>query len=134
MGGHVKQWAWVWGTRRPAFSIGFASEKLGPADSGYTVLYDDAPAPEELDEQGQHPDVSVVCLGCLIDDDPDLGRGLDIAREYGLADLDDGGEWIVGDLSRLEPTAQADLCTGTGDNPPRLELLRGRDVANDGRS
>jgi hypothetical protein len=39
----------------------------------------------------------------LIDDHPELGRGLDIAREYGVADLDDDGEWVVGDLSRLEP-------------------------------
>lgn len=30
-------------------------------------------------------------------------RGLDIGREYGVADLDDDGEWVVGDLSRLEP-------------------------------
>ena len=29
------------------------------------------------------------------------GRGLDIAREYGVADLEDG-EWVVGDVSRLE--------------------------------
>jgi hypothetical protein len=29
-------------------------------------------------------------------------RGLDIAREYGVADLDEDGEWVVGDLSRLD--------------------------------
>ena len=45
---------------------------------------------------------TVVHLVCLIDDDPSLGRGLDLAREYGVADLDDDGEWVVGDLSRLE--------------------------------
>jgi hypothetical protein len=43
-----------------------------------------------------------VCLDCLIDDHPELGRGLDIAREYGVADLDDSGEWVVGDVSRLD--------------------------------
>jgi hypothetical protein len=48
----------------------------------------------------QHPGASIVCLGCLIDDNPELGRGLDLAREYGVADLADGG-WVVGDLSRL---------------------------------
>ena len=37
----------------------------------------DAPDPEELNEQGEHPGISIVCLGCLIDDDPLLGRGLD---------------------------------------------------------
>jgi hypothetical protein len=44
-----------------------------------------------------------VCLHCLIDDHPEIGRGLDIAREYGVADLDENGEWGVGDLSRLDP-------------------------------
>jgi hypothetical protein len=24
-------------------------------------------------------------------------------RQYGVADLDDDGEWVVGDLSRLDP-------------------------------
>jgi hypothetical protein len=28
--------------------------------------------------------------------DPELGRGLDIAREYGVADLDEDDEWVVG--------------------------------------
>jgi hypothetical protein len=98
---HAKTWAWVWGSESPAFSIGYESEKLTPADSGYTVLFDDAPDPEELDETGQHPDVSIVCLNCLLDDHPEIGRGLDIAREYGVADLAERGEWVVGDLSRL---------------------------------
>ena len=59
------------------------------------VLYDAMGDREELDEQGQHPDISIVCLGCLIDDHPELGRGLGLAREYGVADLDDDGEWVV---------------------------------------
>ena len=37
-----------------------------------------------------------MCLHCLLDDKPELGRGMDIAREYGVADLDDKGEWVVG--------------------------------------
>ena len=83
----------MWGSEAPAFSVGYTSEKLGPADSGFTVLYADAPDPSELDEQAQHPDVAIVCLDCLIDDDPGLGRGLEIAREHGAADLDDDG-WV----------------------------------------
>jgi hypothetical protein len=31
----------------------------------------------------------------------EISGGLDIAREYGVADLDESGEWVVGDLSRL---------------------------------
>jgi hypothetical protein len=87
----------------PAFSIGYEREKLNATDSGFTVLFSDAPDPDELDEDSRHPAVGIVCLHCLIEDDPELGRGLDIAREYGVADLDESGEWIVGDLSRLEP-------------------------------
>ena len=45
---------------------------------------------------------SLVCLHCLLDDHPGVGRGLDIAREYGVADLGASGEWVVGDLSRLD--------------------------------
>jgi len=37
----------------------------------------------------------------LLEDDPGLARGLDIAFEYGVADLEEDDEWIVGDLSRL---------------------------------
>jgi hypothetical protein len=91
----------VWGTEPPAFSIGY-DKPLGPWDSGLTVLFDDAPDPENVDDPNQHPGITLVCLRCLINDHPELGRGLDIAREYGVADLDDHGEWTVGDLSRLE--------------------------------
>lgn len=64
-------------------------------DSGFSVLFSDAPDPDEV----HGPDdlrISLVCLHCLIDDDPELGRGLDIAREYGVADLDENGEWVHG--------------------------------------
>lgn len=98
---HARTLAWVWGSEPPAFSIGY-EQPMWPGDSGYTVIYSDAPEPDELDEQGQHPDVAIVCLHCLLDDHPDVGRGFDIAREYGVADLHDRGEWVVGDLSRLE--------------------------------
>jgi hypothetical protein len=32
----------------------------------------------------------------LIDDHPEIGRGLDMAREHGAADLAESGEWVVG--------------------------------------
>ena len=41
-----------------------------------------------------------MCLNCLIDDDPSLGRGLDIAREHGVAQIDENDEWVAGDLER----------------------------------
>jgi hypothetical protein len=98
---HAKSLAFVWGSEPPAFSIGW-DIPLGPADSGFTVLFADAPEPEDIDDPNDHPGIALVCLRCLVDDDPALGRGLAIAREYGVADLDDDGEWVVGDLSRLE--------------------------------
>ena len=88
------------GSEPPAFSIGFERELMWPGDSGFTVLFDDAPDPDEI-EGPDDPRISVVHLCCLLDDHPEIGRGLDIAREYGVADLEDG-EWVVGDLSRLE--------------------------------
>ena len=47
------------------------SEKLGPTDSGYRCCTTRCARPGGADEQGQHPDISIVCLGCLIDDHPE---------------------------------------------------------------
>ncbi len=90
----------VWGTEPPAFSIGYC-EPMWPGDSGLTVLFSDAPDPDDV-EVPEHPGISLAHLNCLLDDHPEIGRGLDIAREYGVADLDENDEWVVGDLSRLE--------------------------------
>ena len=38
----------VWGAEPPAFSIGWM-EPLGSWDSGFTVIFDDAPDPEEVE-------------------------------------------------------------------------------------
>lgn len=67
------------------------------------MLFSDAPDPEDVHDVNEHPGISLVCLNCLVDDHPELGRGFDLAREHGVADLDDNGEWQVGDVSRLEP-------------------------------
>jgi hypothetical protein len=91
----------VWGSEPPAFSIGY-ERPMGSGDSGFTVLFDDAPDPQDVPEGGDNlpPGITLVCLHCLIEDHPEIGRGLDIAREYGVADLDDGG-WVLGELMRL---------------------------------
>ena len=98
--GDVRTVAIVWGSEPPCFSIGW-NTPFGPADSGFTVLFDDAPEPEDVEDPTDHPGIALVCLHCLLDDHPEIGRGLDIAREYGVADLDGRGVWVVGDLSRL---------------------------------
>lgn len=97
--------AFVWGTELPAHSIGHDTP-LGPWDSGFTVLFDDAPDPEDVESanvpKGQlPPGITAWCLHCLLDEHPDIGRGLDIAREHCVADLDERGQWVAGDLSRL---------------------------------
>jgi hypothetical protein len=83
----------VLGSEEPAFSIGY-EEPLGAWDSGYTIIFEDAPDPEELEEiDGEGSEL--VCLRCLIDDHPEIGRGLDLAREHGVANLDENGAWVT---------------------------------------
>ena len=45
----------------------------------------------------------MMCLQCLMEEHPEVGPGLDLARRFGVADLDENGRWVVGDLSRLNP-------------------------------
>jgi hypothetical protein len=97
--------AWVLGSEPPAFSIGH-EQPMGSWDSGFTVIFADTPDLEELDDDVLGDGSELVCLDCLIDDHPEIGRGLDIAREYGVADLDEDGEWVVGDLPR-RPTQRS---------------------------
>src|SRR3954447_12935753 len=96
----------VWGSQPPIFSIGH-EEPMGEIDSGFIVLYDDAPTGAELEETSYEnpeddPRVRWICLGCLLEEHPEIGRGLDIARKHRVADLNEDGEWVIGDLSRLE--------------------------------
>jgi hypothetical protein len=60
------------------------------------VLFDNAPDPKDVPEDNptEHPGITLVCLRCLVDDYPEFGHGLDVAREYGAADLDEGGAWV----------------------------------------
>jgi hypothetical protein len=94
-------WVWVWGSEPPAFSIGY-EEPSSPGDSGFTVLFEDAPDPDDVPDTGEHPAIRVMCGRCLLEQHPEVADGLAVAREYGVADLADGGEWMVGDLSRLQ--------------------------------
>lgn len=80
-----------WGCEPPVFSIGFEAERVFENDSGFGILFDDAPDPGEV-EPGD-PRIEWVCLHCLINDHPEIGRGLDLAREYGAADLV-AGVWV----------------------------------------
>jgi hypothetical protein len=63
---------------------------LTPIASWNSGFYLFSVPPNEADDH----ESELVCLDCLLDD-PSLGRGLDIAREYGVADLDEDGEWVA---------------------------------------
>jgi hypothetical protein len=93
----------VWGLEPPAFSIGWMAP-LADWDSGFTVIFQDSPDPEEVDWdcEGLPAGIGATHLACLLEEHPEIGKGLDIAREHLVADLDDHGEWVVGDVSRLE--------------------------------
>ena len=83
----------VWGGRRPVFSIGYDHDAgRSELDSGYTILFDDAPDPSDVSIGDRR--IRWMHLGCLVEDYPEIGRGLDLAREFGAADLDDAGEWV----------------------------------------
>jgi hypothetical protein len=58
-----------------------------PHDSGFTILFTDAP--DELPDPDD-PCVRTVCLHCLIDQHPEAGRGLDLAGKHGEAELLNG--------------------------------------------
>jgi hypothetical protein len=97
---HAKTVAVVWGSQPPAHSVGYC-EPMWPGDSGLTVLFDDAPDPDEV--QPDDPRITLVYLSCLIEDHPELGRAMEIARRFGVVDLDEDGGWIMGNVSRLSP-------------------------------
>jgi hypothetical protein len=58
-------------------------------DSGFAIFSVSA---EEADDHASE----LVHLACLLDDDPTLGRALDLARRHGVAELGADGEWVVG--------------------------------------
>src|SRR5215212_1598677 len=99
---HADAMVFVWGSEPPAFSIGY-EPPASARDSGLTVLFDDAPDPDEVDDPSEHPALKWLCLGCLLEEHPEVGLGLDIARRFGVADLDDDGHWVLGDPAGSMP-------------------------------
>ena len=57
-----------------------------PGQRWFSVVLDDASGPDG-------PKEVPVCVGCLLDQHPRLGRGLDIALEHRGAEWVDG-EWV----------------------------------------
>lgn len=66
-----------------------------PWDSGLAVWSVPHGAADDVDS-------AVVCLECLLEDHPEVGRGMDLAREHGEA-IYDGSDWISGASSATLP-------------------------------
>jgi hypothetical protein len=62
-----------------------------PQDSGFALLGDEAL--ELLPDNIPDERLITVCLHCLIDQHPDVGKGLDVARQTGKAIRDDD-DWL----------------------------------------
>ena len=97
----------LYGSEPPAFSIGYERDTIAPSDSGFTVLFSDAPDPKDIDVADVLNNRELVGVGYrdlaeLLKEHSEIAPGLDIAFEYGVADRNEDGEWVVGDLSRLE--------------------------------
>ena len=87
----------VAGSVPPVVSVSWEPPK-SPIDSGYCVLFSDVDP-----DDGEAADAEFVCMHCLVDDHPEIGVAFDFAREHGQVDLDEDGEWVVGDPGRLDP-------------------------------
>lgn len=94
---HNHKAAFTVGSQPPIIGILWSQPEPGQSwDAGFMLLYDDAPEHgSELAEDDER--VRLICLDCLLDEQPGIGRGLDLARRHGTADLTDDGEWIAGD-------------------------------------
>jgi len=84
------------GTRPPIEAIIYHQpEPDEPNDSGFTLLHGDAPDdPGDLADNDER--LRTVCINCLLDENPGIGRGLDLARQHGSADLDPDTGWVAG--------------------------------------
>ena len=80
------------GLEPPVISIGYVGANASPATRDSACS---SPSADPDDVKAGDSGISLVCLHCLVDDHPEIGRGLDIAREHGVADLDENGEWVA---------------------------------------
>lgn len=76
------------GSQPPIVRISYLKPEEG-WDSGYMILFSDAPELDDLDDASE-----LVCMHCLLNEHPEAGRGLDLARQHGGASLD-GDEWVA---------------------------------------
>jgi hypothetical protein len=80
----------VWGSEGPVDAVlYFEPADDDPTDSGFSLLRADAP------KAGPESDTAcrLYCLDCVLDEEPGIGPGLDLARMYGGAELGRRG-WL----------------------------------------
>lgn len=92
---------WVWGRDGEPFSIGY-EKPSSPGDSGFTLLLEDAPDPDDVPAGGDHPLIGLVCARCLLEEHPAIAAGLEVARRFGAADLE-AGVWVGRVVAALRP-------------------------------
>jgi hypothetical protein len=81
--------AFVWGSSGPVVSVVYVPNEAGSTfDCAFSLLREDAPPDEPLSSTPQE----LVCLDCAMDEWLGIGRGLDLARAHGGAELA-GGRW-----------------------------------------
>lgn len=70
------------------------------SDGSFDLFSGREPADEFLANVERDPEqyLAVVCLHCVIDAHPEAGRGMDLARQFGVAHHN-GREWIRGDAA-----------------------------------
>jgi hypothetical protein len=88
---HGSFYAIVLGKESPIVAVCFDRENgVQGRDSGFMIVFSDAPPPGDSLEEGT---TGVADLGCLIDEFPDLGVVLDLAREHGEVWRAEDGVW-----------------------------------------
>jgi hypothetical protein len=85
--GHVRTTvAIVYGTDGDPVAVLCDAATDPPGQRWFTVVLKDSPGPHG-------PYEAPVCMGCLLDEHPQLGRGLDVALEHRGAEWRDG-DWV----------------------------------------
>lgn len=79
------------GSLEPVVAVSYLAP-VDEWDSGFAVYFSDTHPDTGYDLE----DTMLVCLHCLIEEVPDVGRGLDLARELGgVAVLGESGDWTA---------------------------------------
>jgi hypothetical protein len=93
---HSQKAAIVLGSQPPIVGISWL-EPEDDWDSGYMVIYSDvADLEDDALERELEDSAGLICMHCLVNEYPEAGRGLDLARRHGGAELD-GETWVAAD-------------------------------------